>query len=352
MNHWNLFKESWRIFWRNPALWLFGLLAAIGGGVGWNYGTNFDVGSYRNLQSLPTMPFEARAILLQVFNSSTVTTIFIIGLLWAVVAFLLATLAQGALINMVSEIDGGRKLNVGDGFRTGARRFLPLLAVRFILALPTVIIGLVAASLTLSTVSTLLNNTRPIFSNLQELGVTAALGTIGFLLGILMLGIGVSAERAVVLEDLPIMPSLAQGWKMLWNKLGDYVVIVVLIIAVGIAAGLIFACVLIPILCGTIGAGITSAVATERNNPLVFVTLIAGPTLLITVLLGLLFGTLATVFTSGVWTLAYRQWRADFFKPPSPATGLQPIEPILPIEPLAPAGPTDNQPPAGSAPGN
>ncbi len=345
MNHWNLFKQSWRIFWRNPALWLFGLLAALGGGFSWNYGTNFDVGSYRNLQSMPTMPFEARAILRDIFNSSTVTTILIIGLLWAIIAFLLVTLAQGALIHMVSEVDGGLKPSVGDGFRAGARRFLPLLAVRFILALPTVIIGLVAASLTLSTVSTLLNDSRPVLANLRGLGISAALGTISFLLGILMLGIGVSAERAVVLENLPIMPSLAQGWKMLWSKLGDYVVIVVLIIAVAIAAGLIFACILIPILCGALGAGITSAVATDRNNPLVMVTLIAGPTLLITILLGLLFGTLATVFTSGVWTLAYRQWRADFFNPASPATGLQPIEPIPPIESTPPANPIDNPPP-------
>ena len=347
MNHWNLFKQAWRIFWRNPALWVFGLLAALGGGFSWNYSTNFDVSSYRNLQSMPTMPFEARAFLREFLNSSTVTTLFVIGLLWAIVAFFLVTLAQGALITMVSDVDGGRKPGVGDGFRAGARRFLPLLAVRFILALPTVIIGLIAASMALSSISSFMNDVRPTLSDLRGFGLSAGLGTIGFLLGLLMLGIGVSAERAVVLEDLPIMPSLAQGWKLLWSKLGDYVVIVLLIVAVAIGAGLIFACILVPILCGTVGAGVISAMATERNNPFVMVTLIAGPTLLITVLLGLLFGTLATVFTSSLWTLAYRQWRADFFKPASPATDLQPIEPIPPIEPASPTNQIDNPPPTG-----
>jgi hypothetical protein len=347
MNHWNLFKQTWRLFWRNPALWIFGLLSALGGGFNWNYGTNFDVSSYRNLQGVPTMPFEARAILREIFSSSTITTLFVIGLVWAIIAFFLATLAQGAMIHMVSDIDGGRKPGVGDGFRASARRFLPLLAVRFTLALPTLAIGLVAAGMALSTVSSLLNETRPSLTNLQGLGITAALGTISFLLGLLMAGIGVSAERAVVLEDQPIMPSLVQGWKLLWNKLGDYLVIVVLFIAVGIAAGLVFACILVPILCATIGTGIGAALSVERGNPLLITTLIAGPTLIVTVLLGLIFGTLATVFTSGVWTLAYRQWRADFFQPQTPATGLQPIEPIPSIEPLTPAGP--NGPPPGAS---
>ncbi len=165
-----------------------------------------------------------------------------------------------------------------------------------------------------------------------------------------MLGIGVSAERAVVLEAQSIIPSLAQGWKMLWSKLGDYVVIVVLFLAVGIVAGLIFACILIPILCGTLGAGITGAATLQRGNPFVIATMIAGPTVIVTVLLGLLFGTLAITFTSGVWTLAYREWRAEFFRPQSPSTGLQPMEPIPPTAPVAPASPINNPPPTDSAP--
>ena len=32
MNHWSLFRQSWSILWRNPALWLFGLFAALSSG--------------------------------------------------------------------------------------------------------------------------------------------------------------------------------------------------------------------------------------------------------------------------------------------------------------------------------
>jgi hypothetical protein len=64
------------------------------------------------------------------------------------------------------------------------------------------------------------------------------------------------------------------------------------------------------------------------------------------VLLGLLFGTLANVFTSSVWTLAYREWTKS--APPAD-TALQPaappIEPISPIEPPVFREPSVAEPP-------
>ena len=136
---------------------------------------------------------------------------------------------------------------------------------------------------------------------------------------------------------MPIWPSIVKGWKFLWGKFGDYFTIVLLFIVVGIAAGLVFACVLMPILCGTMGLGAVSAFG--DNNLSIFTRLMVftGPTILIAVLLGLLFGTLVNVFTSSVWTLAYRQWT----QPAQPAAAVAPtvappIEPIPPIEPLTP----------------
>ena len=148
-----------------------------------------------------------------------------------------------------------------------------------------------------------------------------------------------------MLDEAPIWPSIVKGWKFLWSKFGDYFTIVLLFILVGIAAGLVFACILIPILCGTLGLGAASAFS--DNNLSVFTRLMVftGPMILIAVLLGLLFGTLANIFTSRVWTLAYRQWT----QPAQPvAAALSPvasIHPIAPIEPLTPPNSSDQQPP-------
>jgi hypothetical protein len=361
MNHWNLFKESWRIFWHNPALWVFGLLAALGGGFNlrYNFDFNFNNNSFNpNLlrrfgtsgQQLPEMPFEFRALLNQIFSSQTFGVIVVIGLVWMIFAFLLATYADGALMGMVNTIGGGQKAGVGFGFRAGAKRFLPLLAVRFVLALPALILGLIAA---VSIGQMALNPSNDLGSSstfMRNFSTAAGLGTLSFVVGLLMMAIGVSAERAVVLDEAPIWPSIVKGWNFLWGKFGDYFTIVLLFVVVGIAAGLVFACLLIPILCGTMGLGAASAFGNNDMSVFTRIMVFTGPTILIAVLLGLLFGTLVNVFTSSVWTLAYRQWMS----PAQPATSVAPsaapsIEPIPQIEPLTPPTSSNDQPPQGGS---
>ena len=360
MNHWNLFKESWRIFWRNPALWVFGLLAALGGGFNLRYNFNFDFNNNNfnpdfvqrfgaSGQRMPEMPFEFRALLNQIFSSQTFGVIVVVGIIWMIFAFLLATYADGALMGMVNTIGSGQKVSVGFGFRAGAKRFLPLLAVRFVLALPALILGLIAA---VSVSQLVLNPSDDLGSSstfLRSFSAMAGLGTLSFVVGLLMMAIGVSAERAVVLDEAPIWPSIVKGWKFLWGKFGDYFTIALLFILVGLAAGLVFACFLIPILCGTMGLGAASAFS--NNNLIVFTRLMVftGPLILIAVLLGLLFGTLANVFTSSVWTLAYRQWTQAAQPAAAVAPIATPIEPIPQIEPVTPPESSDNQPPQGGS---
>jgi hypothetical protein len=358
MNHWNLFKESWRIFWRNPALWIFGLLAALGGGYGLRYNFNFNFNpnfnpdlfsrSFNfNGQQLRGIPLEVRTLLEQIFSSQALGTIIAIGIIWAIIAFLIATYADGALMSMVDTLGGGQKVSVGFGFQAGAKRFLHLLAVRFLLALP----GLILAIITGIVASQLVFNTPSDLGPAQFLSPTfsaiSGLGALSFVVGLLMAGIGISAERAVVLDKAPIWPAIVKGWKFLWGKFGDYFTIVLLLIGLAILAGIVFACILIPILCGTIGLGAASSIDAFRQGSGNFLTglfVIAGPAVLITVLLGLLFGTLANVFTSGVWTLAYREWN----KPAQPAdAALQPV--ASPIEPISPIEPPANEPPGSSA---
>jgi hypothetical protein len=353
MNHWNLFKESWRIFWRHPALWVFGLLAALGGGFNLRYNFNFNFNPAPNFDSeflrrfesyggrLPDLPFEFRTLLNQIFNSQTLGVIVAIGILWMIIAFLLTTYADGALMGMVNTIGSGQKAGVGFGFRAGAKRFLHLLAVRFVLALPLIILGLISAVALSQVTFNPGDDVGPgLFFN-RTFAAISGLGALSFVVGLLMMAIGVSAERAVVIDEQPIWPSIVKGWKFLWGKFGDYFTIVILMIGVGILAGIIFACILIPILCGTIGLGAASSIDAFRQgngNFLTGIFVIAGPAVLITVLLGLLFGTLVNVFTSSVWTLAYREWTT----PAAPAdAALQPVAP--PIEPPAPIEPPSGE---------
>jgi hypothetical protein len=70
-----------------------------------------------------------------------------------------------------------------------------------------------------------------------------------------------------------------------------------------------------------------------------------GPAALIAVLLGLLFSTLANVFASSVWTLAYREWnRPAQPAAPAPQPVAPPVEPIPPLEPPTPSSPSTVEP--------
>ncbi len=343
MNHWNLFKESWRIFWRNPTLWVFGLLAALGGGSNLRYNFNFnfytipnfnpdlaDRGFSQNWQQMLDM---TRTLINQIFSSQALGTIVAIIIAWIIIAFLLATYADGALISMVNTISGGQKVSVGDGFRAGAKRFLHLLAVRLTLALPALILAIMAAGVASQWFFGPGDDLNPRQFFTPAFGAAAGLGTLSFVVALLMMGVGVSAERAVVIDELPIWPSIVKGWKFLWSKLGDYFIIVVLFIGVAILAGIVLACILAPILCGTIGLGTLGALGDNNAPFFTRAVVFTGPTILIGVLLGLLIGTLVNVFSSSVWTLAYREWN----KPAQPAeSALQPVTPLG--EPPAPPG--------------
>jgi hypothetical protein len=86
------------------------------------------------------------------------------------------------------------------------------------------------------------------------------------------------------------------------------------------------------------------------NNLNIFTRVIVftAPAILVSVLAGLLFGTLVNVFASSVWTLAYREWN----KPAQPTdAALQPSappsEPIPPIESLGTSAPSNIEPSQG-----
>jgi len=301
--HVYLFKRSWSILWRNKTLWVFGLLAALGG-AGLNF--NFRAGEVRPMTDLP---LGARELLRSVFSASDFSALIGIGLAIGVITFALATFAQAALISMVNSIQSGQPVSVADGAQAGARRFLPLLLTRFLLALPLLIIGILAARSFFSAFSSLLTESDDISFGLGELGAVTALGGLAFLIGLLTFAVSISAERAVVLDEMPVWPAIVRGWRLLWSKFADYFSIALIFLVLAIAIGILFACAILPILF----AGIIPSLEQLRPgiNVFTFTAPLVGPAVIVLLLIGLIIGSLVAVFASSVWTLAYSEWRAS-----------------------------------------
>lgn len=302
MNQWSLFKRSWSIFWKNRTLWVFGLLAALGGGAA---SINFRGGDTSQFANLP---LGGREMLRQMFQSIDVNALIGIGVVIGLVTFLIGTFGRAALYKMINAIEENQPLSVGAGFTAAGEKFLPLLAVRVLLALPTIIVGAIAAGSFLSIFSDL--TTEPSQStnlfNFGNFGTLAGLGVMVFVLTLLFGAISISAERAVVLDDLSIFAAIARGWKYIWSKFEDYFTIGLLFILVSIAFGILFVCALAPFLLASLGAALGSI--RSGVNTFAFNFNLLGPAAIAAVIIGLLFGTFFSVFEVSVWTLAYRVW--------------------------------------------
>ncbi len=219
MSLWDYLSEAWSLLWSKRSLWLFGLLAALGGS-----GFNF-IWHIGETQPLTELPLGSRALLQNVLNPLDPPRLILVGVVLGGAMFVLNTLAQGALIRMVGLWLRHQEVTLRDGLRAAWHYFLPLLAVRFLLALPLVLAGMLAAHSIVPALAGLF--TEPTGERLVILGQAEQLAglSIPFVaLSLLIAAIDIGAERAVVLEDSPIGPALLQGLKALWHNFLDYIV--------------------------------------------------------------------------------------------------------------------------------
>lgn len=298
MSHWGLFRESFGKL-LHPVLWAFGLLAALSGG----FDFRFNLEGTRPLTDLPP---GARSLLGDLLAANT-PAVIAAGVIISLVLLIFGTFGQAALISLINRTENGERISLGQGLDDGGRRFLQLLAVKFLLALPLLIVGALAAGSFLSAFSGVFDQaeTEQLFS-FGDLGRLLGLAGLALVLSIFIGGASVGAERAVVLEELPIFASVGLGFKLLFAQLIDFIVIGVLFIVVAVGLGMIFACALIPLMFASASFGSAEpGVFTLETN-------IQGTAAIFALLVGSIFGALGTIFNTSVWTLAYRQWRAPY----------------------------------------
>jgi hypothetical protein len=314
MSQWSFFKRSWSIFWKYKTLWVFGLLAALGGGGS----TNFNF-STPNTNQFNNMPVGGREMLRQIFQSIDLNNLLAIGIVVGIVLFVVSTFARSGLYKMINAIEENQPLSVGAGFSAAGEKFLPLLAVRLMLALPVIILGAITAGSMLSMFSALTSDSGSANNsfNFTNFGSIAGLSGVIIIIGLLASAIGISAERAVVLDDLSVFESIARGWKYLLKNFADYFTIALLWIVVGIGFGIVFACALAPFLLAGLGASLGSL--RSGLNITTFTTNLVGPIAIFAVIVGLVLGTFTSVFETSVWTLAYRAWRTTDTPPATAA---------------------------------
>src|ERR1041385_895566 len=233
MNNFNfgeILTRAWKIIWKHKVLWIFGILASCGrssGNFNSNRGGGGNGGGVGNLPPQVTQWFnwiEAHMV--------TVIVIFVtvLCIVWIIVAFL-STVGKIGLIRGVQQAEGGAEhLIFGQLFSESMPYFWRMFGLSLILAIPALIFVIIVAVAALLVIIPA--------SQSNGLGAAGPLVGLGFLLigctcifVLLMFVLRLfftQAERAIVLEDLGVMPALSRGWEVFTKNLGPVIIMAII----------------------------------------------------------------------------------------------------------------------------
>jgi hypothetical protein len=278
MNQLPMLREAWAMLKRNPVLWSVALI-----------GLSLDFSASWFFIVAPPEASVLRTLL----------------------AFVLAAFTTGALISMVNVIADGQTTNLAAGLQAGLRRWVPLLALSLVLYLPVWLLIFFLSGSILTIFTSGLG--QP--GGLQATEVLAALPSFLNVAGavlvvnVYMSLVGVGAERALVIDHLPLIDAVKFGWRLLLSHWRDYLSIGVMLIGIVLGLGLIFSVVLGSLL-NTLAASLSptgDAAAAAAN--------VSSPVNVIFFLASLVVNSLYTVFATSLWTLMYREWQSQVIQP-------------------------------------
>ncbi len=289
MSRWGLFTNSFGKM-LHPTLWLYGLVVVLGS-------SNLGVLFLLNEQTLRSL---SRATSPQAVMA-TLTPLIGVFIIIGVIGFVFATFGGAALIHLINQLEMRERIKVGMGL-DGGEKILQLLVVRVLLMLPNLLVVVLAVALVGNQLTHLTLTTR---GNLLSglFGGFCGIIVVSFLVSLITGALSVGAERAIVIEKLSIGKALSLSVQLLATQLGDFIVIGLIFLALSILVGILFSCVGQPLL-GLMFRTASPAALTGGG-------LLSNPILLLSISIGIIGNMLATILVTSVWTLAYRQWRAD-----------------------------------------
>ena len=325
MQYWEIVTRSFRIPWRHKYLWLIALFSGEGG-AGGSLNYNYNPGA---TSSNGRLPFNAAQFQEQVTTWITdhIGLLVLIAIVWLILVvafFILGAICEGATVRASAEHDAERQFGLGWAWRSGLATMWAIVRFRLLLVLLYLPILLVIVGLVASIVIAVANHGGGavgaifLFALLTLISVPYAI----YLFFLDRLGL-----RALVLEQLRAVPSIARAHRLLFKRLGRTLLVWLLSIAVGIALGIGLACAgtiaVLPF--AIVGAALYAGGGAGAVWPAVALAVI------ILLPLSLLVGGFFSAQSSTYWTLAFR--RLDLDPVPVPAYQFQPAPPPPQVTP-------------------
>ena len=310
MPYQEILARAWRIFKRQRALWLFGILTACSGGV---YG-KLNLSSFRiqmpNFQDFepsangqPPLPPEMERFFRQIEHISPETwLLFFLGilflvLLWMVVIILLRSFVEPALIRGILEaIENDQPLSVREIARQGKPFFGRMLLFHLLVGgsgfiLMMVIVGAFGVVL-ISTLGIGLLCLLP----LMLLFVPLA-----WLIELYL----VLATMALVIEDLDVITALQRGWQMLKQHFWSAVIMGILLTFIHVIVSFLLALLVMAIVIPLVAF----LLFTTSTSDYITMLLVAGAfAVFVAIILSLVVMGLLQTYLESAWVLTYRHF--------------------------------------------
>ena len=341
MDHLRIIKRAFDITRSYRALWIFGIIVALTTGGDWGGSSGGDGGGGGSGGPFP-QPDISPEVMSGLIAGAVVVGIIVLLLS---LAFILARyVAETALIRMVDRHEAtGEKVSVRQGFRLGwSRAALRMFGLDLLVGLVGLLGFLLLAGVAATPLLMWLTDSTP--ARVLGTVVAVALGVVVIFLAIVV-GTAVSLlaefwHRAVVLEDRGIRAALRRGWQLLRQRLGDVVVMGLILFGLGLAWMIVMLPVVFLLLAvaavsgglpGLLVYAIGSLVA-QGAAPWIAALIVAVPIFIVIMAVPLaVLGGLLQTFLSSTWTLTFRELLAlEAAAPPPSGIPPAPPAPVLP----------------------
>jgi hypothetical protein len=298
-NFGEVLTRAWQIVWKHKILWVFGILAGCGQGGGGGGGGGSETGIGPQTDIPPQMMEIFR------FIEENITTIVVVGfallcMFW-IVAIFLSTIGRIGLIRGTAQADGGAEsLIFGQLFSESLPYFWRMFGLSLIVAIPVLILFVVLfAGLLVFAISASEGGDASTLGFLAMLPVLIAccclLIPVMFVIGMIIR----QAERAIVLEEMGILPALSRGWDVFRNNLGPIILMAIILLVISLVVGFVIA---IPIFAIVFPAMFAFALGQgQSTTPL----LLMGLCFCIYIPIALVLNGILMSYTEAAWTLTY-----------------------------------------------
>ena len=347
MEYGRIIKRAVNITWRQKALWLFGILIVLFGGLKGGHGNFPFTYTFNNVEELQSPKLDLEGIPWRELPfdmpwgpgappwgrmgglnwesiipalAAIAAVVMILALIALIVRIVVGFTGQGALIAMIQKVEETETTSVRAGFKAGWSRFLRLFAIDLLISIIMgVIVGLfslfmlvVGALLAVPAVACFATGKA-----LIAVGVVLAIvfGLIWLLLVVLGgLALGAVATlvrefafRACVMDQEGVFDAIGTALSLVRSRYTEGGLMWLLMAAIDFAVGLLMVPVALAAMAGVIASG---AIGFSLSDALWGGLVGALPIFLVCLAAGTFFGGLYYIFRSAVWTLTYGELQA------------------------------------------